>query len=125
MKSPTMSPLAGGGYAVESVVEKQKINLVIPALIGSFYLDSPLANWLAVILFTAAGVTDFFDGYLARARGEQSKLGRFLDPVADETFNEASSNHLRSTRSDLGGRVLCGSDLQRQSAPGTGGRSGE
>jgi ATP phosphoribosyltransferase len=32
MKSPTMSPLAGGGYAVESVVEKQMINLVIPAL---------------------------------------------------------------------------------------------
>jgi ATP phosphoribosyltransferase len=32
MKSPTMSPLAGGGYAVESVVEKRMINLVIPAL---------------------------------------------------------------------------------------------
>jgi ATP phosphoribosyltransferase len=34
MKSPTMSPLAGGGYAVESVVEKPRINLVIPALIA-------------------------------------------------------------------------------------------
>jgi ATP phosphoribosyltransferase len=32
MKSPTLSPLAGGGYAVESVVEKRSINLVIPAL---------------------------------------------------------------------------------------------
>jgi ATP phosphoribosyltransferase len=32
MKSPTMSPLAGGGFAVESVVEKRTINLVIPAL---------------------------------------------------------------------------------------------
>ncbi len=32
MKSPTVSPLAGGGYAVESVVEKRTINLVIPAL---------------------------------------------------------------------------------------------
>ncbi len=32
MKSPTLSPLAGGGYAVESVVEKRTINLVIPAL---------------------------------------------------------------------------------------------
>jgi ATP phosphoribosyltransferase len=32
MKSPTMSPLAGGGYAVESVVEKKMINLIIPAL---------------------------------------------------------------------------------------------
>ncbi len=32
MKSPTMSPLAGGGFAVESVVEKRTINLVIPEL---------------------------------------------------------------------------------------------
>ena len=39
MKSPTMSPLAGGGYAVESVVEKQKINLVIPALIAAGATD--------------------------------------------------------------------------------------
>ena len=39
MKSPTMSPLAGGGYAVESVVEKQRINLVIPALIDAGATD--------------------------------------------------------------------------------------
>ena len=32
MKSPTISKLAGGGYAVETVVEKRTINLVIPAL---------------------------------------------------------------------------------------------
>ena len=58
--------------------------LVIPALIGSFYLESPLSNWLALGLFTAAGITDFFDGYVARAMGVQSKLGQFLDPVADK-----------------------------------------
>ena len=58
--------------------------LVIPALIGSFYLSFPLANWIAVALFVAAAITDFFDGYLARARDEQSNLGRFLDPVADK-----------------------------------------
>ena len=39
MKSPTMSPLAGGGYAVESVVEKQLINLIIPALIDAGATD--------------------------------------------------------------------------------------
>ena len=58
--------------------------LMIPALMATFYWDSPIANWLAVFLFTAAGVTDFFDGYLARSRGQQTKLGRFLDPVADK-----------------------------------------
>ncbi len=39
MKSPTMSPLAGGGYAVESVVEKRRINLVIPELIDAGATD--------------------------------------------------------------------------------------
>jgi len=39
MKSPTMSPLAGGGYAVESVVEKATINLVIPELIEAGATD--------------------------------------------------------------------------------------
>lgn len=58
--------------------------LMIPALIATFYWDSPIANWLAVFLFTAAAITDFFDGYLARSRGQQTKLGRFLDPVADK-----------------------------------------
>jgi cardiolipin synthase len=64
--------------------------LVIPALIGSFYLDKPLANWLALGLFVAAGVTDFFDGYMARAMGVQSKLGQFLDPVADKLLVAAA-----------------------------------
>ena len=58
--------------------------LIIPAFIGTFYLDSPLSNWLAVALFSAAGITDFFDGYIARKRGQMSKLGQFLDPVADK-----------------------------------------
>jgi ATP phosphoribosyltransferase len=39
MKSPTISALAGGGYAVESVVEKRSINLVIPALIDAGATD--------------------------------------------------------------------------------------
>lgn len=58
--------------------------LVLPALIGSFYLDAPLSNWLALGVFVGAGITDFLDGYLARALSVQSKLGQFLDPVADK-----------------------------------------
>ncbi len=48
------------------------------------YLDAYWANWSAFALFAAAGITDFFDGYLARATGQVSKLGRFLDPIADK-----------------------------------------
>ncbi len=46
------------------------------------------ANWLgfamAFVLFCIAGFTDYLDGYLARAQGTVSKLGIFLDPIADK-----------------------------------------
>lgn len=64
--------------------------VVIPALIGAFYLPGHAANWVALVLFVAAGITDFLDGWLARRRGEMSKLGRFLDPVADKLLVAAA-----------------------------------
>ena len=57
---------------------------VIPGLVALFYLNTPLASWLACGLFTLAGITDFFDGYIARVLKQQSAFGRFLDPVADK-----------------------------------------
>jgi cardiolipin synthase len=56
----------------------------IPLVIASFYLDEPLGNWLGFGIYAVACVTDFFDGYVARAWSQQSALGRFLDPVADK-----------------------------------------
>src|SRR3990167_7642953 len=46
-------------------------------------------NWelgylLAFVLYTLMGITDYFDGYLARSSGAVSKLGIFLDPIADK-----------------------------------------
>lgn len=41
-------------------------------------------RWVALGLFIAAAVTDFFDGYLARAWSQQSAIGRMLDPIADK-----------------------------------------
>lgn len=58
--------------------------LVIPALCAAFYLPSNWADWVALGLFTAAGITDWADGHFARRYRQQSELGRFLDPVADK-----------------------------------------
>lgn len=58
--------------------------VVIPLMVGAFYLDFPVANWLSFGLYAAACVTDYFDGWLARAWNQVSPLGRFLDPIADK-----------------------------------------
>lgn len=57
---------------------------VIPILISSFFLDGVISNWVAAFLFILASVTDYFDGYLARAMQAESNLGRVLDPIADK-----------------------------------------
>lgn len=68
---------------------------LIPIFVGVFYLpDSllsvPHKNLIATTLFAAAAVTDWFDGYLARALGQTSAFGAFLDPVADKLMVAAA-----------------------------------
>ena len=63
---------------------------VIPLLLASFYLPGEASSWVPLGLFIAAGITDFFDGYLARRNKQTSNLGRFLDPVADKLLVSAA-----------------------------------
>lgn len=56
----------------------------IPLLVGVFYMESPLGNWLGLGILIFAGATDFFDGYIARLMRQQSLFGKFLDPIADK-----------------------------------------
>jgi len=50
------------------------------------YFTRPYADWFALLLFTLAAATDWFDGYLARAWGQESKMGAMLDPIADKAM---------------------------------------
>ena len=52
----------------------------------------------AFVLYCLMGVTDYFDGYLARAQGAVSKLGQFLDPIADKIMVAAVILMLVGTR---------------------------
>ncbi|WP_029030122.1 CDP-diacylglycerol--glycerol-3-phosphate 3-phosphatidyltransferase [Salinarimonas rosea] len=59
--------------------------LAVPAVVGLlFWPNESWARWWALGIFVAAAITDYFDGYLARAWNQQSALGRMLDPIADK-----------------------------------------
>jgi len=68
---------------------------MIPLVVGVFYMPDAVipAHWknaTACWLFVLAAITDAFDGFLARRYGTTSKLGEFLDPVADKLMVSAA-----------------------------------
>ena len=70
-------------WNVSNVLTLVRIVLV-PVFAVLFYLPVPEVNWIIAALFLAAALTDWLDGYLARYFNQVSKLGAFLDPVADK-----------------------------------------
>ena len=67
----------------------------VPVVVGLLFWQSILGGelwlrWAALAIFIAAGVTDILDGYLARMWGQQSSLGRMLDPIADKLLVASS-----------------------------------
>ncbi|MCF6233160.1 MAG: CDP-diacylglycerol--glycerol-3-phosphate 3-phosphatidyltransferase [Rhodobacteraceae bacterium] len=61
--------------------------LAAPGLAVMFlYFTRPYADWFALALFVIAALTDWLDGYLARAWKQETKLGTMLDPIADKAM---------------------------------------
>ncbi|MEL7301068.1 MAG: CDP-diacylglycerol--glycerol-3-phosphate 3-phosphatidyltransferase [Pseudomonadota bacterium] len=61
--------------------------LSAPGIIVAFLLlPRPYADWLAIVLFLGASLTDWVDGHLARAWKQETKLGAMLDPIADKAI---------------------------------------
>jgi cardiolipin synthase (CMP-forming) len=58
--------------------------LSVPLLVALLWNPGFWQSAAAFVLFCLAGLTDYLDGYLARAQGTVSKLGQFLDPIADK-----------------------------------------
>ena len=70
-------------YNLPNLLTMSRI-IVIPIIFLSVYIAAKWWALLAAVLFIVASITDYFDGYLARARGQVSAFGRLLDPIADK-----------------------------------------
>ena len=88
MNAVSSRPLPARPLALPNLLTYARI-VAVPAVVALMYWQGIIGaglwlRWLALAIFTAAGITDFFDGYLARIWGQQSSLGRMLDPIADK-----------------------------------------
>jgi CDP-diacylglycerol--glycerol-3-phosphate 3-phosphatidyltransferase len=58
--------------------------MLVPALVVALLGNTPDGDVIAAIVFALASLTDFIDGYLARARGSITTFGKLMDPLADK-----------------------------------------
>lgn len=58
--------------------------LLVPVFMALILFDAPFGRVLGAVVFAVAALTDTVDGYLARRRNEVTRLGIFIDPLADK-----------------------------------------
>ena len=72
--------------------------LAVPILVFLLWRPAPVDYAITFVLYCIVGITDYFDGYLARAWNSISRLGQFLDPIADKIMVAAVLVMLISSR---------------------------
>ena len=80
--------MASRAYNIPNLLTYARI-IAVPIIVFCFFIEGRLASsdfarWTALILFAAASITDYLDGYLARIWNQTSNIGRMLDPIADK-----------------------------------------
>ena len=99
----TSAPIADSAGTSEPVTEADPLRVaswpnavtglrivMVPVLVGSFFIAGASGLWLGFGVFAAAALSDFFDGWLARKLDQHSLLGRILDPIADKLLVAAA-----------------------------------
>ncbi len=82
--------------------------LAVPILVFLLWKPSWFDYAITFVLYCLVGITDYFDGYLARAQKTVSRLGIFLDPIADKIMVAAVIIMLISTRKSSGEPIIHG-----------------
>lgn len=82
--------------------------LAVPILVFLLWRPTPIDYAITFVLYCVVGITDYFDGYLARAQGRISRLGQFLDPIADKIMVAAVIVMLIASRKMSGEPVIHG-----------------
>ena len=80
----TKTAATGGAWNLPNILTYGRVAAVPVVVALLFWPDEDWARWSALGVYVVAAITDFFDGYLARAWSQQSSLGRMLDPIADK-----------------------------------------
>ncbi|MGQ9536509.1 MAG: CDP-diacylglycerol--glycerol-3-phosphate 3-phosphatidyltransferase [Actinomycetota bacterium] len=75
--------LTGGNWNLPNALTVIRI-LIAPLIVLLLVKESRRRNRLAAAALGMAALTDFLDGYLARRQGKETRLGQFLDPLADK-----------------------------------------
>ncbi|MBM3520531.1 MAG: CDP-diacylglycerol--glycerol-3-phosphate 3-phosphatidyltransferase [Alphaproteobacteria bacterium] len=91
MNDRALSSEAGkaGGYSkvwnLPNILTYGRI-AAVPVVAGLLMYGGNGARWTSLVIYVAAAISDFLDGYLARLWQQQSSLGRMLDPIADKVL---------------------------------------
>lgn len=98
----TAIPVRGSALSLPNILTYGRVAAVPVVVALLFWPHDFWMRWLALVIYVLAGVTDFLDGWLARAWAQQSSLGRMLDPIADKLLVSAVLLMLVSDRTIAG-----------------------